>query len=485
MPIVTELDLLKYRRTKIIATLGPASSDIETIRRLIQAGVNVVRLNMSHGDHDGHRTAYERVRTVAAELKQHIAVFADLCGPKIRVGKFRDGQIELIAGDRVTVTTRNVEGEAWLIPSQYELLSKDVNPRDRILLNDGALELEVESVAGTEVLCRIVHGGTLKDHKGINLPRVNVSAPSLTAKDHDDARFALDLGVDFLALSFVRRADDLADLRELIRGSDHDAGIIAKIEKPEALENAAAILDATDAIMVARGDLGVELHPEQVPIAQHQLIDRARAMNKPVIVATQMLESMIEHARPTRAEVTDVSHAVASGADAVMLSGETAAGAHPVATVQMMERIVRHTEAFQYWHRRHLRVSGGTQPEAGGTAFGDAIADAAAQLAYDMEARAIVVISQSGMSAVTISAARPWAPVVGITSNEAVCRRMNLMWGVLPIAAADVGTINPNQIARRTAKELDLAQPGQYILLVRGFHQDPQMNTPSITLLAV
>ena len=485
MPIVTEMDLLKYRRTKIIATLGPASSEIAVIRQLIRAGVNVVRLNMSHGDHAGHKAVYDRVRAVAADLNLPIAIFADLCGPKIRVGRFREGRIELIAGDRVTVTTRNVEGEPWLIPSQYELLAQDVKPRDHILLNDGALELEVEGIDDTEVLCRVIHGGTLKDHKGINLPRVNVSAPSLTPKDRDDAQFALAMGVDFLALSFVRRAEDLTELRALIRASGHDAGIIAKIEKPEALDNAGAILGATDAIMVARGDLGVELHPEQVPIAQHQLIDRARASNKPVIVATQMLESMIENARPTRAEVSDISHAVASGADAVMLSAETAAGSHPVAAVEMMARIVHQTEAYQFWHRRHLRAEARVHADQGGTPFGDAIADAAAQLAYDIEARAIVVISQSGMSAVTISAARPWAPVVGITSNEAVCRRMNLMWGVIPIVASDVGVVNPNQIARRTARDLELADEGQYVLLVRGFHHDPAMNTPSITLLAV
>ena len=485
MGIVTEVDLLQYRRTKIVATLGPASREETVIRRLIGAGVNVIRLNMSHGDHDGHAQIYHRVRAIAAGLHQPVAVFADLCGPKIRVGKFADGQIDLTAGDRVTITTRDVIGAPGLIPSQYEALARDVRTGDRILLNDGALELRVEEIAGTEIGCTVIHGGTLKNHKGINLPRVNVSAPSLTDKDRTDARFALDLGVDFLALSFVRRAEDVRELRELIATTGSDAGIIAKIEKPEALENASAIIEAADAIMVARGDLGVELNPEQVPIAQNQLIQRARARSRPVIVATQMLESMIESARPTRAEVTDISHAVAAGADAVMLSAETASGQHPVEAVEMMVRIARQTEAYHFWQRRSAWSGDISARHDGPTAFGEAVADAAARLAYDLEARAVIVISRSGMSAVTVSAARPSAPVVAVTSGERTARRMNLMWGVLPVLDQGAGSEHPHQVARRVVRDLDLAAPGDFIILVRGFHSDPALNSPSITLLAV
>jgi len=317
MSIITQINLLKKRRTKIIATLGPASSEPDQIRKLIKAGVNIFRQNMSHGDHSYHKETYSRIREIANELNQPVGILADLCGPKIRTGKFKNGSIELKNNDSVIVTTRDVEGKPGLIPSQYSSLADDVEPEDRILLADGTLELEVDSIEGTEISCTVIYGGTLGNHKGINLPGVKVSAPSLTDKDKADAKLALELGVDFLALSFVRSAEDIHDLKKLIQSHASDAHIIAKIEKPEALDEASAILDAADGIMVARGDLGVELNPEQVPVAQHQLIDLARKKFKPVIVATQMLESMIENARPTRAEVTDVAYAVTLGTDAI------------------------------------------------------------------------------------------------------------------------------------------------------------------------
>lgn len=484
MSITTNIDLLKHRRTKIVATLGPSSSDRETIARLLRAGANVIRLNMSHGDHAAHRMRYESVRAVAAELGQHIAVFADLCGPKIRTGRFAGGRIELHAGASVTVTTRDVVGEAGLVPSQYESLAHDVVPGDRIMLDDGALELRVERIEGSEIRCKVIHGGTLRDHKGINLPGVNVSAPSLTEKDRADAAFALALGVDFIALSFVRTPEDVHALRGLIDRAGGEAGIIAKIERPEALMSASAIIEAADAIMVARGDLGVELNLEQVPLAQTELVGRARALARPVIVATQMLESMIDNPRPTRAEVSDVSHAVAAGADAVMLSGETAAGRFPVETVEMMVRIVRQTEAY-HLRRRQWASNGIRHPIPDPKRFGDAVAEAASQLAHDLEAKAIIVISQSGRSAVTVTARRPTASIVGVTPSPRVANRMSLMWGMLPVVDADVGTANPNQVARRIARERELAGHGEYILLVRGFHSDVEMNTPSITMLTV
>ncbi len=350
MTIVTDIKLLKNRRTKIIATLGPASDSPEVIKQLIETGANVFRLNMSHGEHVSHENTYKLVRSIAYELGKPIAILADLCGPKIRTGRFKDGQITLEVGATVTVTTRDVEGEPGLIPSQYQALANDVNPGNRILLNDGNLELKVEGVDGTEISCTVVYGGILKNNKGINLPGVNVSAPSLTDKDREDAQFALKLGVDFMALSFVRRAADINDLRSIIKKAGASTDIIAKIEKPEALEDVHGILDAADGIMVARGDLGVELKPEQVPVVQSQLIDIARQKFKPVIVATQMLESMIENARPTRAEVTDISYAVTLGADAVMLSAESAAGSFPVESVDMMDRILRQTEAYLWQH---------------------------------------------------------------------------------------------------------------------------------------
>jgi pyruvate kinase len=483
MSIITEVDLLKKRRTKIIATIGPASQSPATIKRLIEAGANVFRLNMSHGDHATHSEVYRHIREVSLELNQPIAILADLCGPKIRTGKFEDGQIELTAGDKVTVTTRDVLGSATLIPSQYESLAEDVVVGNRILLSDGELEFEVEAIEASEISCRVVYGGILKNHKGINLPGVNVSAPSLTSKDREDAHFALELGVDFLALSFVRCAEDIHELKALINECGKDVHVIAKIEKPEALREASNILDAADGIMVARGDLGVELLPEQVPVAQSQLIDLARSNFKPVIVATQMLESMISNARPTRAEVTDIAHAVTLGTDAVMLSAETAAGAFPVESVKMMDRIARQTESYLWksgsYGDNHKSINSSSNT------MWDIIAGATSHMSKHLNAHAVLVISQSGMSAATMSSARPAAPILAITSRPEVCRKIALLWGVIPVLDEETGSVNPNELARRVALGEGLAEAGEYVLLVRGFHSDPDLNTPTITTITI
>ncbi len=483
MSIITEVNLLKKRRTKIIATIGPASSSSLTIRDLIEAGTNVFRLNMSHGDHASHSEVYKNIRETANDLDQPVAILADLCGPKIRTGKFENGQIELESGDTVTVTTRDVVGAEKLIPSQYESLSDDVIAGSRILLSDGELEFQVEAVEGTEITCRVVYGGVLKNHKGINLPGVKVSAPSLTDKDREDATFALELGVDFLALSFVRSADDIHELKSIINDTGKNVHVIAKIEKPEALEDAANILDAADGIMVARGDLGVELLPEQVPVAQSQLIDLARSKFKPVIVATQMLESMINNARPTRAEVTDIAHAVTLGTDAVMLSAETAAGSFPVEAVEMMDRIARQTESYLWKtgaYGENKRYLDSTSDNVW-----DVIAGATAHMSKQLHAHAVLVISQSGMSAATMSSARPAAPILAITSRPEVCRKISMLWGVVPVLDEETGSVNPNQLARRVAQEQGLADAGDYVLLVRGFHSDPDLNAPTITTVAI
>ena len=375
MSIVTEVDLLKYRRTKIVATIGPASESPTMVRTLIEAGVNVFRVNMSHGTHEAHAQSISTIREAAASLGTSTAILADLCGPKIRTGKFESGSVVLETGNIVSITTENVAGNATTIPSQYAALPRDVETGHRVLLNDGAAELRVDEITADTVRCTVVAGGPVGDHKGINLPDSNVSAPSLTDKDRVDAAFALDAEVDFLALSFVRTAEDILELRSIVENADRDAWIIAKIEKPEALDNSEAIIDAADGIMVARGDLGVELNPEQVPLAQAQLISRARHLNKPVIVATQMLESMITNARPTRAEVSDVSFAVASGADAVMLSGESAVGQHPRAAVAMMDRVARQTESY-HWHAGLEFQDDARFAHQGRVPFGDAVADA-------------------------------------------------------------------------------------------------------------
>ncbi len=485
MTIKTQLDLLNNRRTKIVATLGPASSDSSTIEALIDAGVNVFRLNMSHGTHDNHVVTHQRVREIAAKLEKPVALFADLCGPKIRTGLFRDDKIELAPNTSVTITTRDVLGEPGLIPSQYSALAKDVKSKDHILLDDGKIELVVETVLGSEILCKVIYGGTLRNKKGINLPGIDISAPSLTEKDKADARFALALGVEFLALSFVRCAEDVISLRAIINDGNYGTGIISKFEKPEAMENASTIIQASDAIMVARGDLGVELNPELVPIAQRKLIDLARDFNRPVIVATQMLESMMTTTRPSRAEVSDISQAVVCGADAVMLSGETAAGEFPVQTVEMMSRIIHQTEAYLFEESgfsSFARINISTEIA---THFGHAISQAVTNLSKQVKARAIISLSQTGRSAVTISSARPSALLLAISSEPNTYRRLNLQWGTLPILAEEAGNTHPNKLARSIALESGIAKPGDYIVLVRGFHTKVELNTPSITLLTI
>ena len=484
LTINTSIELLKQRRTKIVATLGPASAEVKTIKKLLQAGVNVFRLNMSHGDHAMHAGLVKNIRHSMQETGINAAIMADLCGPKIRIGKFKQGKINLKRGANVTLTVRNVMGDEHLIPSQYKLLHKDVKTSDRILLNDGLLTLEVESIKDTEIFCRVVHGGIVSDHKGINMPDSVVSTPALTAKDKKDALFALEQGVDYLSLSFVRTADEINKLRRIIKRNRSNAHIIAKIETPMALENISEILEASDAIMVARGDLGVELPPEEVPLVQLQLIDRARVANKPVIVATQVLESMITNARPTRAEISDISYAVSSGVDAMMLSAETSVGKYPVGSIRMMDCAIRFTESYR-WSQGTFGSFG---LEMGGTPpldFGEAISNATSQLSRDLLVRAIVVVSRSGMSAVTVSSARPAAPIIGITDREDVWRKMQLMWGLLPCYIKRINTDTTNRLARQQALKYKLASRGDYILLVQGFHSRKSENVPSVSVLQI
>jgi pyruvate kinase len=484
MSISTDIQLLIYRRTRIVATLGPASRDSETIGRLIDGGVNVFRLNMSHGDQAGHRETYMRVREAAGKLNKPVAVMADLSGPKIRVGAFEGGFVELKGGEEVIVTTRDVTGKPGLIPSRYGALANDVEIGSRILLDDGNLELRVQSIDGSDIRCLVITGGALSDHKGMNLPGVSVSAPSLTEKDRADARFALDLGVDFLALSFVRRASDVVELGDLVKESGKAVSIVAKIEKPEALENIDEILKEADGIMIARGDLGVELPPQAVPAAQDQLIDLARASRKPVIVATQMLESMIEHPRPTRAEVSDVANAVRMGADAVMLSGETAVGKYPVQAVRMMDMVARQTEGY-LWRQGAFgslaRKSGAVTP----IPIEDAISESMAQLSRDLLVRAIIVISLTGRSIAVMSSSRPAAPIIGISPDGKASRAACLLWGVIPVAVDPAEMENTQALARKTALDLGMVEEGQSILVVQGFSSDPKMNTPSVTVVPV
>ena len=484
MTITTRFTLLKQRRTKIVATLGPASTEVKTLSQLLQAGVNMFRLNMSHGDQASHSELVKNIRQSIKQTGINAAIMADLCGPKIRTGKFRDGKAMLKRGATTTLTVRSVMGDESLIPSQYKQLHNDVKPGDRILLNDGLITLEVNSIKDKDVRCRVVHGGMISDHKGINMPDSMVSTPALTAKDKKDALFALNQGVDYLSLSFVRTAGEINKLRGIIKRMHSSAQIIAKIETPPALQNIDEILQATDAIMVARGDLGVELAPEEVPVVQLQLIDKARRACCPVIVATQVLESMIVNARPTRAEISDISYAVTSGADAMMLSAESSVGKYPVGSIKMMDRAIRYTESYR-WQQGVFGSFGLEIDETPPLDFGDAIANATSQLSNDLLVRAIVVVSRSGTSAVSVSAARPSAPIIGITDRKDVWCRMQLMWGLLPCYIRNISVKNIHRLARQKTLAYRLASRGDYILLVQGFHKNKLDNQPSVTVLQV
>jgi pyruvate kinase len=485
MGLISNIPRLKERRTKIVATLGPASSSETTLSALVDAGTDVFRLNMSHGDHDGHRETYHRARAAAAGAKRTIAILADLCGPKIRVGQLQDEAIQLEEYAKVVVTTRDIMGEPGLIPCGYRCLAADVSPGSRMLMDDGLLELLVESVEETEIHCQVIRGGTLRERKGINLPNVRVSAPSLTEKDRQDAAFALELGVDFLALSFVRQGQDIKDLREVIHSHGSKVNIIAKIERPEALDNIDDILKEADAIMVARGDLGVELPPEEVPLIQELLINRARHFNKPVIVATQMLESMVNHALPTRAEVSDVSRAVRHGSDAVMLSAETAAGRYPVAAVYMMDRIARQTEAHMMLKGRY-GLLGRVEDQDRPLPVASAVARSVSLLTRDLKIKAVVVISKTGVTAAIVSATRPAAPVLAVSWENDAVGRMNLMWGVMPKLAEQQAISDPEELCRSMVLESGMASIGEQVLLARGFRAEGQgVSTPSVAVLTV
>ena len=486
MGIRIHYPLLDQRRTKIVVTLGPASDAPETIQELLEAGANVFRINLAHGDHESHRLRCLRVRRAAARRGVPVALMADLCGPKLRVGRFENGGVFLERDAELKVSTRPVKGRPDLIPCPGKGLLDGVKSGDRLLLKDGLLELLVLGRVSADTLrCKVQRGGELRDCNGIHLPGATFRPQSLTTKDRRDAAFAAKLGVDFIALSFARTAEDVKKLRSCLR-RHQGAGIpiIAKIERIVAMENINEILEVADGIMVARGDLGVELQPERVPFAQRELILQARLCYKPVIVATQMLESMLESQRPTRAEVTDVAHAVGDGSDAVMLSGETAVGRYPVESVRMMDRILRQAEGYN--QARGLRpISVFERVKGEKPRIGAAIAQAAAGLAEQLSARALVVLSRSGMSAATLCAVRPDAPVVVITTERATYQRMALHWGAIPVLTRQAQPQQPNLLARRIAGRLELARKGDFILLVQGFAADPKKNIPSLSALKI
>ena len=449
-----------------MCTLGPANGSASAVRELVEAGMNVARLNMSHGTYDDHTTSYRWVREAADTTGHGVGVLADLQGPKIRLGRFPAGPVVLERGQGWTITTREVPGDDRQASTTYAGLPTDVGPGDPVLLDDGKVRLRVVEVRGDDVVTEVVVGGRVSDHKGINLPGVAVSVPALSPKDEADLRFALRLGVDFVALSFVRSAADVEDVRRIMREEGVLLPVIAKIEKPQALDNLDEVVRAFDAFMVARGDLGVECPLEEVPFQQKRVIERARLNAKPVIVATQMLESMMTNPAPTRAEASDVANAVLDGADALMLSGETSVGQHPLTVVETMSRIITATEAHALEQQGYGEYDGiDWNPRT----RGGVIAKAAGEVAERIGARYVVAFTQSGDSARRMSRLRGPIPVLAFTPESRVRSQLSLTWGVETFKTESVD--HTDEMVRQVDEqllEIGRVQEGDLVVIIAG-----------------
>ncbi len=415
-----------FNRTKIVATIGPATSSYEMLRAIIEEGANVCRLNFSHGSYDDHRQVVENIRKVNQDTESYTSILLDLQGPKLRVGEMENGKVELITGSRITVTTTEMISTASKVYVKFPNLAKDIKPGERILLDDGKLELEAISTDGVdEIVCFVKFGGVLSSRKGFNLPDTNLSIPAMTAKDKADLEFGLEMKVDWIGLSFVRKAEDIIDLKKIIDKHEWKPRVIAKIEKPEAMDNIDEIIAATDGVMVARGDLGVEMPMEQVPVIQKKIVKKCIEAGKPVIIATQMMESMITSPSPTRAEVNDIANAVMDGADAVMLSAETSVGAYPILAVRNMQKTVAEAE------KTNAPYYKGRRPAEDSESFlSDEICFTAVRISDHLKAEAIVSMTFSGYTAYKISSFRPKAMIYIFTSNTRLINTLSLVWGV-------------------------------------------------------
>jgi pyruvate kinase len=456
------------RRTKIVCTLGPASSDPETIGNLVEAGMDVARMNFSHGTHEEHRERVTRVREAAREAGRVVSILQDLQGPKIRVGKMADDSVMLREGQSLTITTEPMtEGTSERIYIDYETLPEDAEVGGRILIDDGLLELEVTGVDGSEVETTVVEGGPLRSRKGVNLPNIRTSTPSLTEKDLKDLELGLKLDVDMIALSFVRQRSDVEALTRRIDQAGKNIGVIAKIEKPEAVRNIDDILEAVDGIMVARGDLGIEMPMEEVPSTQKDLISQAMSTAHPVITATQMLESMVENPRPTRAEASDVANAVLDGSDAVMLSAETAVGDDPVRVVQAMNQIIQKAESHWQEHRPSLAMAPGRLEQ--NESVTESVSFTACRLAEQVGAEALCCLTNSGATARSIARHRPSMPIYAFTDDERVVGHLCVLWGTqafhIPFQQdTDQGIARVHSVLRN----YELVDPGDHVVMTVG-----------------
>jgi pyruvate kinase len=453
---------MAFRHSKIVCTIGPASSSPRIIERLMRAGMDVARLNFSHGKHEDHAHSIATLRAAAIEHEKPIALIADLQGPKIRTGPLAGGTpVTLRAGQRFVITTARVPGDADCVSTTFRPLPREAHRGNRILLSDGLIELRVEKVRGQEVICEVVNGGALGQHKGINLPGIQLRVPALTSKDRKDLAFALTQDVNYIAVSFVRHPEDVVLAKNLIRRAGKDTPVIAKLEKPEAIENLDAILRVADGVMVARGDLGVEMNPERVPVVQKMIITRAREARRPVITATQMLESMTQNPRPTRAEASDVANAIFDGSDAVMLSAETASGKYPVEAVAMMARIIEEAEgSITEFPRPSLQEK---------LKVAETVAELVCHASRELHMKLIAVFTHSGFTARLVSRYRPLVPIVAFSPEAETRRRMALFWGVMARAIVDVHKVDGlAEIAEQRLLEERLVRKGDVIGIVAG-----------------
>lgn len=465
-------------KTVIIATLGPASDSPEMIEQLVNAGVNIFRLNFSHGNHKTHLETIKKIRNVAAKIKKEIGILGDLCGPKIRTGNFADGHVQLKPGDLFYLSQNPDQiGTEKGVGTNYPHLVKDLNVDNIVLLDDGRLKLKAHEVQADKVIFQVLEGGKLSSNKGINMPNVDLSIETITEKDKQDLKFIIDNDLDFVALSFVRSAKDMIDLKTLL--GKHEQLLIAKIEKPEAIEAIDSILDQSDGIMIARGDLGVEMPVEKVPSLQKELLERCSRLGKTVITATQMLDSMINNQLPTRAETTDVFNAVIEGSDAIMLSGETAIGRYPLQAVKMMNLIAKEAEHLK---SQNLAKIGNILPEAG-KMIENIMAHSACEAAMNISAKAIVPFTHSGKTAINISKYHPPIPVYALTPKTNTCRRLSLSWGVTPIKVEDLrNTDMMIEMAEKTLRDNHLVSPGDIIVIIAGVPLGVKGNTNTMKI---
>lgn len=452
------------RRTKIVCTIGPASENVETLKKMMLAGMNVARLNFSHGTHEDHGRRIAAIRQAAGEVGKNIAIMLDTKGPEIRLKKFADPPVTLEPGQRFTLTTREVLGDNTIVSVTYMDLPKDVRPGSKVAVADGLIEMEVEAIDGQDVHCRVINGGQLSNQKGVNLPGVNVNLPSITDRDIADIRFGLEQRVDFIAASFIRKPSDVIAIRQIVEQYGADVDIIAKIESRQGVENLADIINVADGIMVARGDLGVEIPAEEVPVLQKTMIEMCNLAGKPVITATQMLESMTQNPRPTRAEASDVANAIFDGSDAIMLSGETAVGKYPVQTVETMARIAQRAElAVDFDDRLVARGAALQRTVTGG------ISHAVCTIAKELGVTAIITATASGHTARMIAKFRPKVHVVAVTPRANVLRKLALVWGVEPLLIGDVvGTDEMIASSVEAALASGLISAGDLVVITAG-----------------